>query len=692
LEALREREPAPVVIALAGNPNSGKTSLFNDITRARQHVGNWPGVTVEKKEGRAVHRGHEVRVVDLPGTYGLGAYSEDERIARDYVLSREADVIIDVVDTTNLERNLYLTVQLLEMGAPVVVALNMVDEARQRGIRVDADKLSRLLGAPVVETVATRNQGVSELLDKALQVAKEGKAAGDSREAVAGEGPVVRYGPEVERELGRLEDMVVGLPAVARGYGPRWLSLKLLEGDPEITKEVAARPGTAELLREAQSGAQRVAGLVGEDAEAVLIDRRYGFISGLVREVVSRSRTVEQRLSLSDRIDRVVLNRYLGLPILLLAMAGMFQFTFAVSEPLVGWVEAAFAWLGSTLSGALQAAAPAWLVSLLVDGVLGGLGSVLVFLPPIFALFLAISILEDSGYMARAAYIMDRLMYALGLHGKSFIPMLIGFGCNVPAIMATRTLENRKDRLVTILINPLMSCSARLPIYVLFAGTFFAARQGLVIFSLYLLGIVLAIVMGRLFKAYLFRGETSHFVMELPPYRLPTLRSTLIHMWERGSAFVRKAGTVIVGVVVLVWALSSLPWGVEYASESSLLGRLGNLVAPVLAPAGFGTWEAAAALMFGLLAKEVVVGTLGVVYGTGEEGLADAVRVHFTPLSAYAFMVMALIYVPCVATIAAIRRETNSWGWAAFAIGYSLALGWIMAVLVYQVGRLLGWQ
>lgn len=693
MEALREREPAHVVIALAGNPNSGKTSLFNDITGARQHVGNWPGVTVEKKEGRAVHRGQEVRVVDLPGTYGLGAYSEDERIARDYVLSGEADVIIDVVDAANLERNLYLTVQLLEMGAPVVVALNMVDEARQRGIRVDADKLSRLLGVPVVETVATRNQGVSELLDKALQVAKGAKAPGDSRERVGRGGRIVRYGPEVERELGRLEEMIVGLPALARGYGPRWLALKLLEGDPQITKEVAAQPGTAELLREAESAAQRVSGLVGEDAEAALIDRRYGFIAGLVREVVSRSRTVEQRLSLSDRIDRVVLNRYLGLPILLLAMAGMFQFTFAVSQPLVGWVEAAFAWLGSAVSGALEAAAaPAWLASLLVDGVLGGLGSVLVFLPPIFTLFLAISILEDSGYMARAAYIMDRLMHALGLHGKSFIPMLIGFGCNVPAIMATRTLDNRKDRLVTILINPLMSCSARLPVYVLFAGTFFAARQGLVIFSLYLLGIVLAIVMGRLFKACLFRGETSHFVMELPPYRLPTLRSTLVHMWERGSAFVRKAGTVIVGVVVLVWALSSLPWGVEYASESSLLGRLGNLVAPVLAPAGFGTWEAVAALMFGLLAKEVVVGTLGVVYGTGEEGLADAVRVHFTPLSAYAFMVMALIYVPCVATIAAIRRETNSWGWAAFAVGYSLALGWIMAVLVYQVGRLLGWQ
>lgn len=693
MEALREGEPARVVIALAGNPNAGKTSLFNDITGARQHVGNWPGVTVEKKEGHAVHGGQDIRVVDLPGTYGLGAYSEDERIARDYVLSRQADVIIDVVDATNLERNLYLTVQLLEMGAPVVVALNMVDEARQRGIRLDADKLSRLLGVPVVETVATRNQGVGELLDRALQVAEERKAPGDGREAAGRDRPAVRYGEEIERELGRLAEMIAAIPALARGYDPRWLALKLLEGDAEITREVPARPGAAELLREAQSAAERVARLRGEDTEAVLIDRRYGFIAGLVREVLSRSRTVEQRLSLSDRIDRVVLNRYLGLPILLLAMAAMFQFTFAVSDPLVGWVEAASAWLGSGTSSALVAvAAPAWLASLLVDGVLGGLGSVLVFLPPIFTLFLAISILEDSGYMARAAYIMDRFMHTLGLHGKSFIPMLIGFGCNVPAIMATRTLENRKDRLVTILINPLMSCSARLPVYVLFAGTFFAARQGLVIFSLYLLGVVLAIVMGRLFKTYLFRGETSHFVMELPPYRLPTLRSTLVHMWERGSAFVRKAGTVIVGVVVLVWALSSLPWGVEYASGSSLLGRLGGLVAPVLAPAGFGTWEAAAALMFGLLAKEVVVGTLGVVYGTGEEGLAGAVRAHFTPLSAYAFMVMALVYVPCVATIAAIRRETNSWGWAAFAVGYSLALGWVMAVLIYQLGRLLGWQ
>jgi len=357
---------------------------------------------------------------------------------------------------------------------------------------------------------------------------------------------------------------------------------------------------------------------------------------------------------------------------------------------------------GSTLDGAKGTAAeavaawlegagsPAILTSLVVDGIIEGVGSVLVFIPNIFLLFFAISLLEDSGYMARAAYIMDRLMHALGLHGKSFIPFLIGFGCNVPAVMATRTLENRNDRLLTILINPLMSCTARLPVYVLFAGAFFGARQGLVVFSLYLLGLVLAVLMGMLFKKAFFKGEMSHFVMELPPYRMPTLKSTLLHMWERGASFIRKAGTIIFAAVVLIWLLANLPPGVEYASKDSILGKIGGFVAPVFAPAGFGTWEAAVALIAGLLAKEVVVGTLGVLYGVGEEGLAGVIAAQWTPLSAYSFMVMTLLYIPCVAVIGAIKRETNSWGWTWFAIGYTLVLGWVMSVLVFQVGKLFG--
>ncbi|NPV79700.1 MAG: ferrous iron transport protein B [Firmicutes bacterium] len=675
--AKAERE---IVIALAGNPNSGKTSLFNDLTGARQHVGNWPGVTVEKKEGRIVHDGATIRVVDLPGTYSLGAYSEDEVIARNFILGGESDVVINVVDATNLERNLYLTIQLLEMGANVVVALNMFDEARARNMEIHVEKLSELLGVPVIPTVATRNQGVKELLAEALAAARN-----PSKKVIR-----VDYGSEVEEELERLEKIVASHPGLSKRYSSRWLATKLLEHDARILED-QKHSDIEELLSQADKSVKHLIEVIGEDAESIIADRRYGFIAGLAKETVKRRQTLEERLTISDKIDKVVTNRYLGIPIFLAAMWAMFQFTFKLGDPMIGWVEAIFEWIGGTLTGALDAMGmPGFLISFISDGIIGGLGSVLVFIPPIFLLFFAISILEDSGYMARAAYVMDRLMHTLGLHGKSFIPLLIGFGCSVPGIMATRTLENKRDRLITILITPLMSCTARLPVYVLFAGAFFSARQGLVIFSLYVLGIVLAIIVGKLLKTFVFKGESSAFVMELPPYRVPTLKGIFIHMWERGSAFIRKAGSVIFVVVILVWALSILPPGVEYASKESLIGRLGTLVAPIFKPAGFGTWEAAASLFFGILAKEVVVGTLGVLYGVEEAGLGDAIRRHWTPLSAYAFMVMTLIYIPCVATIGAIRRETNSWGWTAFAVGYSLILGWMMATLVYQGGRLLG--
>jgi Fe2+ transport system protein B len=384
-------------------------------------------------------------------------------------------------------------------------------------------------------------------------------------------------------------------------------------------------------------------------------------------------------------------NRYLGIPLFLLAMWVVFQFTFTVGDPLIGWIEDFFEFLGGATGPWLEGLGVSSLISsLVVDGIIAGVGSVLVFFPNIFLLFFAISLLEDSGYMARAAYIMDRFMHTLGLHGKSFIPLLIGFGCNVPAIMATRTLENKRDRMITILINPLMSCTARLPVYILFTAAFFSAHQGLVVFSLYLLGLVLAVLMGMLFKRFLFKGETSHFVMELPPYRVPTLKGTLIHMWERGSIFIRKAGTIIFATVVLIWVLSSLPWGVEYASQESILGHIGSFVAPIFSPAGFGNWEAAVALIFGILAKEVVVGTLGVIYSVEGAGLTSVIAQYWTPLAAYAFMVMTLIYIPCIAVIGVIKRETNSWGWTGFAVGYSLVLGWLMAVLIYQVGMLFG--
>jgi ferrous iron transport protein B len=668
------------IIALAGNPNSGKTSIFNDLTGSHQQVGNWPGVTVEKKEGKLTYQGEFLKVVDLPGTYSLGGYTEDELIARNFILFDQPSVIINVVDSANLERNLYLTVQLLEMGANIVVALNMVDEAKAQKIEINKSRLAELLGVPVVPTVATRNEGVKELVAATVSRAKE----------LPPKPLVVNYGQEIEEELLKLEELIKLNPNLNANYSSRWLAVKLLEGDERLRDEMQKCQADRVLVQTGKS-IHHLINILGEELEAIIAERRYGFISGLLKEVVSRRSTLEERLTVSDKIDQVVTNRFLGLPLFLLAMWAVFQFTFKLGDPLIGWVEAVFEGLGGLVTGWLGVlGASEMLVSFVVDGIIGGVGSVLVFIPPIFLLFLALSFLEDSGYMARAAYIMDRFMHFLGLHGKSFLPLLIGFGCNVPAIMATRTLESRQDRLVTILINPLMSCAARLPVYVLFAGAFFTANQGWVIFSLYLLGIVLAIMIGKLFKTFIFKGGISTFVMELPPYRLPTLKSIFIHMWQRGSSFIRKAGTIILGVVVLVWLFSNLPPGVEYASQESIIGKIGSVLAPLFTPAGFGNWEAAAALIFGILAKEVVVGTLGVLYGMDEAGLSQAIAQHWTPLSAYAFMVMTLIYIPCVAAIGAIRRETNSWGWTVFAIAYSLVVGCVMAVLVFQGGRLLG--
>lgn len=674
-------EETQLVMALAGNPNSGKTTIFNNLTGSHQHVGNWPGVTVEKKEGQFVHEGKVIRVVDLPGTYSLSAYSEDEAVARDYIIFERPDVVVNIVDATNLERNLYLTTHLLEMGANVVIALNMYDELKARQMKIDVARLSKLLNVPVVPTVGTRSQGMDELVDRVLQAAESGR-----QEPVK-----VNYGKEIEAELAAIEQEIRSIPKLSEKFAPRWLAVKVLEGDEGVLEWLSKYPGLERLLARRDKAVNQLEGIIGDDIESLMADRRYGFIGGLAKEVVTRRQTAEERLSTSDKIDRIVTNRYLGIPLFLFAMWAMFQFTFTIGDFFIDWIEGFFELLGGVTGPWLESIGMSSLLSsLVVDGIIGGVGSVLVFIPHIFLLFFAISLLEDSGYMARAAYVMDRFMHTLGLHGKSFIPLLIGFGCNVPAIMATRTLESKKDRLITILINPLISCTARLPVYILFAGAFFSAHQGLVVFSLYLLGLVLAVLMGMLFKRFFFKGETSHFVMELPPYRVPTLKGTLIHMWERGSVFIRKAGTIIFAAVVLIWVLSNFPLGVEYASQESLLGRIGSFIAPIFAPAGFGHWEAAVALIFGILAKEVVVGTLGVVYSAEGIGLTEVITQYWTPLSAYAFMVMTLIYVPCIAVIGVIKRETNSWGWTAFAVGYSLVLGWLMAVLIYQVGMLVG--
>ncbi|MBN2537712.1 ferrous iron transport protein B [candidate division WOR-3 bacterium] len=666
-----------ITVALAGNPNSGKTSLYNALTGARQSVGNWPGVTVEKKEGRFIYQGHEVTVVDLPGTYALDAYTLDERVAREYLVAEKPDAVVAVVDASNLERNLYLVAQLLELGATVVVALNMVDIAQSRGIEIDTAQLEKVLGVKVVTTVASMGVGIETLK----------RVVHDIQRAPPPPGLTISYGRDIEAGIEQLVGPIVAAWP-GRSSQARWLALKLLEGDPEAVARLGDDEQAARVRETLAVVRARLERRLDLDIETAVVERRYGFLNGVAHECTRHRADLLRRISLTDRIDSVVTNRWVGIPIFLLLMWGTFQLVFRVGAPLSGLIERLFGWLGSVISSGLALVqAPAWLASLLVEGIIGGVGSVLVFVPNIVILFAVIALLEESGYMARAAFVMDRFMHLLGLHGKSFIPMIIGFGCNVPAIMATRTLESRKDRILTVLVNPLMSCSARLPIYILFAGVFFSRHRGLVVFSLYLLGMVLAVLVARLFKWVFFKSESAPLIMEMPPYHLPTLRSILVHMWERAWLFVRKAGTIIALTSVVIWLLASLPWGVEYASEASVIGRLGSLLAPLLRPAGFGYWWVAVSLAAGVVAKEIVIGTMGAIHGAGPGGLADVLRQSFTPLSAYAFMVMSLVYIPCVATIAAIRRETN-WKWALLSVGYTLALGWLLAVVIFQVGSL----
>lgn len=672
-----------VTVALSGNPNAGKTTVFNNLTGGRQHVGNWPGVTVEKKEGTARYGDYVFNVVDLPGTYSLTAYSLEEVIVRDFIASERPNVVVDVVDASNIERNLYLTTQLMELGVPVIIALNMMDAAESRGVEIDQGLLSELLGVPVVPMVGLRNRGTEELKQAVVSA-----VTGDARFR----GIQVNYGREIEEEIERLQKAIEGEggvpPHYLGTYSSRWLAVKLLEDDQRVEDDVFSYCEPDCPLNSLLSQRRRhLESILGDDTETVIVDMRYGFVAGVVREAVKRER--EEALTTSDRIDNLLTNRILGFPFFAFFMWLMFFLTFFLGKFPMEWIEKLVS--GLTNFVATSFTSPAWLQSLLVDGIIGGVGSVLVFLPQIFIIFICISILEDTGYMARAAFIMDRVMHWLGLHGKAFIPMVMGFGCNVPAVMATRTLESEKDRMITILVNPLMSCTARLPIYALFTAAFFAANQGTVTFSLYLMGIILAVVMAKLFRKFLFPGESEPFVMELPPYRWPTIKGTFVHMWDRGSLFLRKAGTIILAGSVVVWLLSYLPPGAGYGSADSLAGMIGRVLEPLVKPLGFD-WRAAVALLFGFVAKEIVVSTYGALFGVGEDRVAISSRLQgvFTPLTAYCFMAFTLLYTPCLATVAVIRKETGSWKWAAFAVAYSLALAWLVAFFIYRVGLLLG--
>ncbi len=721
-------EKKTITIAVAGNPNSGKSTLINAIAGTRLHVGNWPGVTVEKKEAFFESEGRTIRLVDLPGTYSLSPYTQEEIIARDYLVHDKPDVIVNVVDSTNLERNLYLTIQMMELGIPIIMALNIYDEAEKKGYKIDMEEIGKILGVTVVRTVATRKIGLNELVKAVILIAGNPAAHAPKR---------LNYGVDIEAAARTVENHLINdHPSLATAYPSRWLAFKLMEGDEHVFEETGLDESglLGETLRHLRAAHN-------EDIESVMADARYAQTAGLAREVLKRPEI--KRMEMTEKIDKVVLNRFLGIPIFLATMWVVFKLAFDVSAPFSDWIDGVRTgpltqWAQALLN---LLHAPAWLGSLAIDGVSAGVGFVLVFVPVIGLIMLLITFLEGSGYMARAAFVMDRLMHSIGLHGKSFIPMLLGFGCNVPAIYATRVLESERDRKLTAFLIPLMSCGARLPVYVVFIGAFFAASSGTVLWSMYVLGIVIAILLGLLLKATMFKKESPVFIMELPPYRMPTWRDLMIHTWQKTKHFVVKAGTIILAMSVLVWFLLNIPWGVQNKKDS-LLGRMGQAAAPVLAPAGFGNWQAASSLMAGVMAKEIVVGTMAEIYapqkqekkaapsfaedlegiGTsfiaavkeagsnvfggfgiksmsttespeeaaGHAPLRRAILGSFTPLQAYAFMAFVLLYWPCLVTAIAMKQEFGSWKVYGQAVLIHSALAWTVAVIIYQGGKLLG--
>ncbi len=690
-EDLEHVPDGQITIALAGNPNAGKTTVFNAITGAHQHVGNYPGVTVEKKTGHTTVDGLRVEVVDLPGTYSLTAYSLEELVARDFIIEGKPEVVVHVADASNLERNLYLATQFIELGVPTVVALNMYDMALDRGLKIDIEMLSELLGVPMVPTVGSREEGIDELMALAIEVAREGRKPTKP----------MRYGRELEAHIAEVSEVLEAAGSVG-DLPPRWVAIKLLEGDTQVTALTAdSLEGSEEILNRVEHIREHLEEVIGDDAEMALADRRYGFVNGACAEATSTTR--QKRIDWSETIDNVMTSRLLGLPLFMLMMWGMFELVFRLGAPPMGWLETLFGWIGSALAEALPDGP---LESVLVDGIIGGVGGVLVFVPQIMLLFLCISLLEDSGYMSRAAFVVDKLMHRIGLHGKSFIPMLIGFGCTVPAIMATRTLESRRDRLTTMLITPLMSCGARLPVYVLLAGAFFTPQvAGKVIFAVYLLGVILAVIMAKVLRSTILQGPTTPFVMELPPYRVPTVKGTLIHMWERGWQYVRKAGTVILAASVIMWALLTYPGpppnaptgpGAPLDITYTAAGSIGKAMEPVLRPLGFD-WKIGISLVAGFAAKEIVVSTMATTYAVDDDGEAGGALTralqadpHLNPLIACTMMIFVLIYVPCFAAVVVMHKESGSWKWAALMAGYTTALAWVVSFVFYQGGTLLG--
>ena len=682
-----------ITVALAGNPNSGKTSIFNMLTGASQHVANYPGTTVEIIQGRCVYNGFSITFVDLPGTYGLNAVSSEELIARNFLIENKPDVVVNVIDASNVERNLYLTTQLMEIDIPLVLAFNMSDIAQQQGIVFDTEKLSTLFEAPVILTVGNKTKGRKNLFDAIVSIVNKPEKKRIHR---------ITYGDEIEKILSQLQLIIPDLPEFTGKYEIRWLAIKLLEQDSQVLSKINNR----EILEILNKSINSLKTFYGDDPEIIIADNRYGFISGACQEAIRT--TVQLRHSTSDIADVILTHRVFGLPIFLFLMYLVFYLTFSVASYPMAWLEQFFSFLASSIASVWQPDSFDWLRSMIIDGIIPGVGGVLVFLPNILLLFLAIALLEDSGYMARAAFIMDNLMHKIGLHGKSFIPMIIGFGCSVPAIMATRILENRRSRLTTIMILPLMSCGARLTIYGLLIPAFFPLSwRGPVLWLIYIIGILLAVVAAKILRLTILKGETEPFVMELPPYRVPTLKSIMTHTWIRGWLYLKKAGTVILAFSIILWAAMSYPktdtGSLAGLSQdqvqqtrlaNSIVGRIGRTIEPVIKPIGFD-WKIGTALIGATAAKELFVSQLGIIYAVSshETSAIPTLRSHlqadYSPLTGFCIMLFCLISSPCVATIAVTRLETNSWRWATFQFLTLTALAYVITFLVYQVGLLI---
>lgn len=702
-------------VALVGNPNCGKTSLFNFASGAHERVGNYSGVTVDAKEGHATFEGYEFNLVDLPGTYSLSAYSPEELYVRKQLVEKTPDVVVNVIDASNLERNLYLTTQLIDMHIRMVVALNMFDETEQRGDNINLDALSSLFGVPMQPTVFTTGRGVKELFHKVIEVYEATEDADAHFRHIH-----IKHGHEIEHGIAEIQDHLKKEHGLRERYSTRYLAIKLLENDKEVEQLVRTFPDADEILKHRDEAAKRVKEETKEDSETAIMDAKYGFIHGALAEAGYTTGKGKDTYQLTHLLDRILTNRFVGFPIFIALLALMFFVTFNLGAYPMDWIDQGVGLLGE-LVGTYMPDGP--VKDMLVDGIIGGVGAVIVFLPQILILYFFISFMEDSGYMSRAAFIMDKLMHKMGLHGKSFIPLIMGFGCNVPAVMATRTIESRRSRIVTMLVLPFMSCEARIPIYIMVIGTFFSLKmQWVIMTALYLIGIAMAVVMSKVFTKFMMKGEDTPFVMELPPYRFPTAKAVSRHTWEKGKQYLKKMGGIILVSTIIVWALGYFPHNEtlteQQQQEQSYIGRIGQTVEPVFEPQGF-SWKMDVGLLAGVGAKEIVASTMGVLYandesladdseaGQGESRyeklhtlmVGDVAQMHglapsdgrveaVATLTAFCFLLFVLLYFPCLATIAAIKGETGSWKWALFAAAYTTVTAWVVSALVFRIGML----